>query len=130
LGFVADRLGSPRPVLVALSICSAGSAVLVAALDPGHGTLFLASVSALAGASVATWNGLYLAEAASLAPPESVSEAVAGTTFFVFLTYTVTPPIFGALTDAFGYEAAFLAAAAGAASSGVVLLSRRKRSGQ
>ena len=127
LGFVADRLGSPRPVLMGLSVCSAGSAVLVALLGPGHGTLFLVGISALAGASVATWNGLYLAEAASLAPPDSVSEAVAGTTFFVFLTYTVTPPIFGGLINAFGYEAAFVTAAAGAAISGMVLLTGRSR---
>lgn len=125
-GFVADRLGSPRPVLMVLAACSAGSALLIAALGPGHGPLFLFGVSALVGASVATWNGLYLAEAASLAPPESVSEATAGTTFFVFLTYTVTPPVFGGLINAFGYEAAFVAAAVGAASSGVVLLLGRR----
>lgn len=121
-GLLADRIGSPRPVLMVLAAFSSGSALLLATLEPGHSPLFLFAVAALTGASVATWNGLYLAEVAILAPAESVSEATAGTTFFVFLTYTVTPPIFALLIESFGYESAFVAAAIGAASSGVVLL--------
>ncbi len=121
-GLVADRIGSPRPVLMVLAACSSASALMLAALGPGHGTMFLFAVALLAGLSVATWNGLYLAESASLAPPDAVSEVTAGTTFFVFLTYTVTPPLFGVLIDHFGYESAFVAAAFGAAMSGVVLL--------
>ncbi len=121
-GIVADRVGSPRPVLMVLAVCSSMSALMLAALDPGHDAPFLFAVAVIAGSSVATWNGLYLAEAASLAPPDSVSEVTAGTTFFVFLTYTVSPPVFGVLISTFGYESAFIAAAVGAAFSGVVLL--------
>jgi MFS family permease len=120
-GVVADRAGSPRPVLLVLAACSSASALMLAALGPGHGTMYLFVVALIVGLSVATWNGLYLAEAASLAPPDSVSEVTAGTTFFVFLTYTVTPPLFGMLISSFGYESAFVAAAFGAAMSGVVL---------
>lgn len=124
-GFVADRVGSPRPVLMVLAASSSASSLLLAALDPGHGPLFLFIVSVVAGASAATWNGLYLAEAAALAPPDAVSEVTAGTTFFVFLTYTVTPPVFGLLINSFGYESAFVAAALGAACSGIILLMGR-----
>src|SRR5690606_27575794 len=122
LGFLADRIGSPRPVLTVLAACSSASSLLLAALGPDHGPMLLFMVAALTGASVATWNGLYLAEVARLAPGDSVGEATAGTTFFVFLTYTVTPPLFGILINALGYGCAFIAAAGGAAGSVVVLL--------
>ena len=45
-----------------------------------------------------------------------------GTTFFVFLTYTVTPPVFSALINTFSYECAFIDGCR-AATSGLVLLS-------
>ena len=124
-GVVADRIGSPRPVLMVLAACSSASALLLAALGPGHSTVFLFALALVVGASVATWNGLYLAECATLAPADSVSEVTAGTTFFVFLTYTVTPPLFGVLISIFGYESAFIAAACGAAMSGIVLFTGR-----
>jgi len=127
LGYLADRIGSPRPVLMVLAGCSAGSSLLLAALGSDHCPLVLFTVAALVGASVATWNGLYLAEVANLAPAHSVSEATAGTTFFVFLTYTVTPPVFSALINAFSYECAFIATAVGAAASGLVLWSSRAK---
>lgn len=126
-GLLADRIGSPRPVLMVLAACSAGSSLLLAALGPDHGPLLLFSVAAFTGVAAATWNGLYLAEVAILAPGELVSEATAGTTFFVFLTYTVTPPVFSGLINAFGYESAFIATAIGAASSGLVLLLSKSR---
>ena len=121
-GLLADRIGSRRLVLMLLAACSCASSIMTALLKPGLGSVTLFGAAALAGISVATWNGLYLAEAASLAPPDSVSEATAGTTFFVFLTYTLTPPVFGGLIAAFGYESAFMAAALGALVSGLVLV--------
>lgn len=121
-GLLADRVGSRRLVLMLLAACSCASSLMTAALEPGLGSVTLFGAAMLAGLSVATWNGLYLAEAASLSPPDSVSEATAGTTFFVFLTYTLTPPVFGSLIVAFGYESAFVAAALGALVSGLVLI--------
>ena len=74
------------------------------------------------GFSIATWNGLYLAEIAILAP-ETVSEATAATTFFVFSTYMVTPPIAGMIISWFGYRAVFLVTACVAVTSAAVLFS-------
>ncbi len=121
-GFLADRIGSPRPVLMVLAACSSASALLLASLGPALPFVLLVGAALIVGASVATWNGLYLAEAASMAPPELVSEVTAGTTFFVFATYTVTPPLFGSLIDTFGYPSAFLAASVAAACAGIVLV--------
>ena len=72
------------------------------------------------GFSVATWNGLYLAEIAILAP-DAVSEATAATTFFVFATYMVTPPIAGVIISLFGYRAVFLVTACLAVTSAAIL---------
>ena len=127
-GLVADRVGSPRPVLMVLAAFSSIACLLLANLGPELPFIVLIGVALIVGVSVATWNGLYLAEAASMAPPEAVSEATAGTTFFVFLTYTVTPPLFGILIKSFGYPSAFLAAAAAVAVSGIILLLGRNAS--
>src|SRR5690606_3194852 len=50
LGFLADRIGSPRPVLTVLAACSSASSLLLAALGPDHRPLLLFMVAALTGA--------------------------------------------------------------------------------
>lgn len=122
LGFLADRLGSPRIVLKALALMSSASAAALAVIDPAWGTPTLFAVAAVVGFSIATWNGLYLAEVARLVPAGEVSEATAGTTFFVFLTYMVTPPVQGLVILAGGYGAAFLFAAVLALGAGLGLM--------
>lgn len=122
LGTVADRVGSPRPVMKALAVLSAASALLLATLSPGLPPHVTFPIAAFVGFSIATWNGLYLAEVAILAPKDAVSEATAATTFFVFFTYMVIPPLFGLAARSFGYPAAFVVAAAGAVVSGVTLM--------
>jgi MFS family permease len=129
LGFVADRIGSPRPVLVVLAAFSALSVLLLAALGRGWSLPALVSVATIVGLSVATWNGLYLAEVANLAPADRVSEATAGTTFFVFLTYTVVPPLFGLAARIFGYGPSYAATALAAIAAGALLLERRRPGG-
>lgn len=121
LGFVADRLGSPMPVLRWLSALSALSAVLLAALTPDWRLWQLAAAMVFMGLSVATWNGLFLAETATIAP-ETVSEAAAATTFFVFATYMLTPPLMGLVIQSSGFRTAFIAAAVLAMTSLVALL--------
>src|SRR5690606_40282113 len=50
LGFLADRIGSPRPVLTVLASCSSASSLLLAGLGPDHRPLLLFMVAALTGA--------------------------------------------------------------------------------
>ena len=119
-GFIADAFGSPRPVLCGLSVLSAASAIAIACLGSGWSMAALIAVAAFSGISVATWNGLFMAEVAGLAP-ERASEASAGSTFFVFATYVVIPPIAGVVITWFGYRAAFVMAAVCVAIAGVVL---------
>ncbi|MFN3745402.1 MAG: MFS transporter [Hyphomicrobiaceae bacterium] len=119
-GFVADALGSPRPVLCALSALSAASGLAIASVGSGWSITALVAVAAFSGLSVATWNGLFMAEVAGLAP-ERASEATAGATFFVFATYVVTPPVAGIVITWLGYRAAFAMAAVCVAIAGLVL---------
>ncbi len=120
-GFIADALGSPRPVLCALSALSAASALAIASLGSGWSLPTLAAVAIFSGLAVATWNGLFVAEVASLAP-EQVSQASAGATFFVFGTYVVVPPLAGLVITAFGYRSAFVMAALFVMITGVALV--------
>jgi MFS family permease len=120
LGFVADWAGSPRPVLSALAVLSVISSLMIAALSSDWSTPLVFAVVLFAGFSIATWNGLYLAEVAILAP-DTVSEATAATTFFVFSTYMVTPPIAGVIISLFGYRAVFLVTACLAVTSAAIL---------
>lgn len=120
LGFVADWAGSPRQVLKGLAVLSVISSLLIAAISPDWSTTLVFAAVVFVGFSVATWNGLYLAEIAILAP-DTVSEATAATTFFVFSTYMVTPPIAGMIISAFGYRAVFLVTACVAVTSAAIL---------
>ena len=121
LGFVADRVGSPMPVLRCLSLLSGASALLLASLSGAWPSALLYLALAFMGLCIATWNGLYLAEVATIAP-ERVGEASAAATFFVFATYMVTPPIMGVVIATAGYRAAFVAAAASVLTAFLVLV--------
>ena len=121
LGLAADRIGSPMPVMKLLSFTSCLSALSLAAITPDWPLWGLFAAAVFAGFSVSTWNGLYLAEIANITPAERVSEATAGTTFFVFATYAVTPPIAGILIRLLGYRAMFAIMAIAACLPGLVL---------
>lgn len=120
-GFIADAIGSARIVLCGVSVLSAASALAIASLGSGWSLVALMAVATFSGISVATWNGLFMAETASLAP-ERASEVSASATFFVFGTYVVIPPLAGLVIIWFGYRAAFVMAALGAVFACVTML--------
>jgi MFS family permease len=109
-GLVADWVGSTRLVLCWLAVLSAASAIAIASIGTGWSMPALVCVAIFSGLSVATWNGLWVAEVAALSPGR-VSEATAGATFFLFSTYVVVPPLAGLVITWFGYRAAFAIAA-------------------
>lgn len=103
--------------------CRAVGRVVPAAwhISPPHWPAWLLFASlGFTGISISTWNGLYLAEVANLAP-DRVGEMTASTTFFVFATYMVTPPIMALLIPLAGYKAAFLVAGVGALAACAIL---------
>lgn len=119
-GLVADWVRSTRLVLCSLAMLSSASSIAIASIGPGWPMPALIAVAAFSGLSVATWNGLFVAEVAALAPGR-VSEATAGATFFLFGTYVVIPPVAGLVITWFGYRAAFGLAAMAVLTAGVVL---------
>ena len=119
-GLVADWVRSTRLVLCWLAAMSSASAIAIASIGADWSMPALAAVAIASGLSVATWNGLWVAEVAALSPGR-VSEATAGATFFLFATYVVIPPIAGLMITAFGYRAAFVMAAVCVAIGGATL---------
>ena len=121
-GFLADLLGSMRRTLIILALLSFLATVTLAFMSGGWSLPVLLVTAVFVGLSVATWNGLYLAEVAALARPEKVAEVTAGSTFFVFFTYMVTPPLFGLLAIFAGYRSAFVVAGIAALVAAALLM--------
>ena len=105
------RANGFRPVLMAMSLAGSVACVVMGALNPEWPRPVLFVIAALTGLAAATWNGLFLAEIARIVPAETVSQATAGTTFFTFVAYMLTPPAFAGLVLIAGYQTAFGATA-------------------
>ncbi len=129
VGVIADRVGSTRLMLVAMAVASSLALVMLSAVDPAWPRPLLFAAAAMAGAGISTWNGLYLAEIAKLAPPEDVAEATAAGSLFTFTVYTVAPPVFALLVWLGGYDAAWWVVAAIVLTSGAAL-ARGARAGR
>ena len=113
LGWLADRVGSGLPVLRALSITSAATSLVFAMATPNWSSLALTLLSALAGITMSSWNGIQLAEIAREAPKGKVAETTSGATLVVFLGYVLGPALFAAsLSTTHSYATAFLVTSA------------------
>jgi MFS family permease len=112
LGWLADRVGSGVPILRALSLASAATSVTYAMTAPTWSPLALTLLSAVAGITMSSWNGIQLAEIAREAPKGKVGETTSGATLVVFLGYVLGPALFAASLAASGsYRNAFLVTA-------------------
>ncbi|MEW6671320.1 MAG: MFS transporter [Thermodesulfobacteriota bacterium] len=103
-GIIADRLLRPSLVLGLIGITMSLGAIATACFTPdwSYPAIWLAVI--VFGASAIGWNGVYLAEAARLAPDSQISAATGGCLFFTFLGVVVGPPVFAAvatLTDSY-----------------------------
>lgn len=109
-GLVADRWLGAQKTLALLAILMASSALATALLLPTLPLWGIWAILLVFGASAIGWNGVYLAEVARQAPEGKASVATGGTLTFTFLGVVIGPPLFGALSSAFGtYRAGFLA---------------------
>lgn len=113
-GFVADRIGSLRLVLLAMSLAAATACLILSLLQADWSIPVLVVVAVFIGATAATWNGLFLAEIARCVPQDQVSAATAGVTFFTFVAYMLTPPSFALLVYLFDYQFAYCVSACAA----------------
>jgi MFS family permease len=96
-GWLADRTGRPSANLVVQGFAAVAVVLIFAALPVGAGMLPTSALAALAGFVAASWNGIYLAEVARLAPRDRVADATSGSTLFTFLGYVAGPALFALL---------------------------------
>jgi MFS family permease len=111
-GTIADHYLKPRVLLGLLGMGMSAGAVATALMDAAWPTGWIVAVIILFGATAIGWNGVYLAEAARLAPPGKVGDATGGTLFFTFLGVVLGPPLFGAVataTDSYALAFVFFA---------------------
>ena len=124
-GYVSDRWFGARRMLALLSLLMALSAVATALLQPALPGVVVLAVLVVFGASAIGWNGVYLAEVARQAPAGMAGVATGGTLAITFLGVVLGPPLFGAISGAFGsYQAGFAGLAVPLAAISVLLLRR------
>jgi MFS family permease len=101
-GIIADRLLRPPLVLGLIGIMMSLGAVATASFSSDWPLPAIWISIIVFGASAIGWNGVYLAEAARLAPGGQVSAATGGCLFFTFLGVVVGPPVFAGVATLTG----------------------------
>ncbi|MBV8765423.1 MAG: MFS transporter [Hyphomicrobiales bacterium] len=108
LGWLADRVGSGIPVLRVLSLASAVTSIVYAMTNPQWSPAALMLLSAIAGITMSSWNGIQLAEIAREAPKGKVAQTTSGATLVVFFGYVAGPALFAfSLAASRNYATAF-----------------------
>ncbi|MBL8700829.1 MAG: MFS transporter [Alphaproteobacteria bacterium] len=112
MGWLADKLGGMR-ALVVLSLTSSLMVLVVSRIGLGWPVWAVTLVGLIVGMTSTSWNGVYLAEVARLAPPGRVGDATSGSTFFTFSGYLFSPIVFALVVPMVGsYGTCFVALAA------------------
>lgn len=126
IGWLADRTGSAIRTLIWLAAASSAAVFLVAATGGIWPWWAVLSAAGVAGLAVTSWNGVYLAELARVAPPDKIGDATAGASLLIFVGYVLGPAAFAMVVDyTSSYRIAFSLAALLPASA-VVVLQRAK----
>lgn len=130
LGWLADRTGRPARNLATQALLGSAAVVVYGVLPDAVPTVIAALVAGLAGFLCASWNGIFMAEIARLAPSDRIVEATAGSVLMTFLGYLCGPSLFSVLvTLSGGYRIAFLAIATQLAAMAILqmlVLARRR----
>jgi MFS family permease len=126
IGWLADRVGSAMRMLSWLAAGSTAAVLLVAATAPGWPWWAVLSSAGIAGLAATSWNGVYLAELAHVAPPGKIGEATAGASLLTFVGYVLGSAAFAIIVDQTeSYRIAFGLAALLPASAVIVLRQAR-----
>lgn len=112
LGWAADRVGDAVRSLWLHGLAAAGMSVAWVLAGPALGGAGALALAILCGFTAASWNGIFLAEVARVAPPDRVAEGTAGAIILCFLGYLTAPTIFAWMVTATGsWTLPFLGAA-------------------
>src|SRR6266851_661155 len=113
MGWLADRIGSAMRTLAALAVGSTGAALLLAATAIDWPWWAVLSSAGAAGLAATSWNGIYLAEIARIAPLGKVGDATSGASILTFIGYVLGPAAFAGIVEYTGsYRMTFAIAAA------------------
>ena len=96
-GWIADRSGDCRRVLMVLSVVLAASELATAALHPGWPLWSIYLLFFVFGATASGWHGAYLAEVARLAPAGRVAAATGGALVMTNANSVITPILFASI---------------------------------
>lgn len=128
MGWISDRLGDPVRALSGMCLASGVTMVLLATIGPDSSVIWIASLSALAGLTVVSWNGVFLTGLAEAAPEGRVGEITAGGTFVLFSGYVVCPLLMQAvITASGGYAVGLILAGLAPVAAGVALMIGARR---
>jgi MFS family permease len=115
LGWVADRLLRAGRVLALLGIGMAAASVATGLISAAWPLPAIFAVTAVLGLTGLSWNGVYLAEVAALAPPGAAGAATGGALSLTFLGIVLGPTLFSAVVSLSGsYTLGFSIVAAAA----------------
>lgn len=121
-GALADLLRRPSAVLAGIGAIVAIAATAMAFSTPAWPTTAIYIVCTILGGTAVGWNGVFIAEAASRAPPGRAAEFTGATQLFVFGGALLSPLLFRTvLAITSGYEAGYLLLAAGVAAASFFL---------
>lgn len=102
LGFAADRIGRATQGLAMHGLVAAGLSAAWVLAGPGAPWPLLLALAFLCGFTSASWNGIFLAEVARVAPPDRIAEASSGAIMLCFLGYLLAPSVFAFAVGATG----------------------------
>ena len=118
LGWIADRLLPPRRLLGLLGVSMATATVATGLITASWPLAAVFAVTAVLGATGVSWNGIYLAEVAALAPAGMAGAATGGALSITFLGIVLGPALFSAVVSFSGSYALAFAIVAGCAFMG------------
>ena len=120
LGWLADRTGRPAVNLAVQAYVAAGCVAVYAVMPADLPLWQVAVVTTSCGFFAASWNGIYMAEVARLAPPDLVGDATAASALFTFLGYVLAPLLFAAAVPLWGWRWPYAVVAAQLAAMALV----------
>lgn len=125
VGWIADRIGSAQLILGVLTVGSTGAALLAAAMASDWPWWAFVAAAAAIGFAATSWNGVYLAEIARVAPEGRVGDATSGASLLAFVGYVIGPAVFASLAEGLGsYRTAFALVALLPLSASLIALRR------
>ena len=104
LGFLADRTGKPGWNLTVQALIAAVCVVAYGFMPMTLPLVAKAAIGAAAGFFACSWNGIYMAEVARLAPPGRIADAASGSTLLTFLGYVAGPSLFAFAVPVLGWH--------------------------